>query len=177
MTPRGGQVGGEPCGEIDARDPDRSENRNSIVLLVTLGEFDLLDAADLTWNLERQLVCPVNLVGTVDVYQADHHGLDSSNNPVLVRRIEPRVAVVNNGPRKGCMPNTFRTLEACPSIRAIYQLHRNLRSKESNTVAERIANEEADCKAAHIKLSVDPRGESYTVTVPSKGHQQTYETK
>lgn len=163
------------------RDPDLSHNANSIVLLIRFGDFELLDAADLTWNLEEKLVCPRNLVGKVDVYQTDHHGLDQSNNPVLIKSIEPRVAIMNNGHRKGCGPLTFATLQDTPSIDAIYQVHKNLRpdGSENNAPDAFIANQkEGDlCEGNHIELSVAPDGKSYTVRVPSTGHEATYECK
>ena len=178
VTPRDGQEPGADCARHDTRPVDRSENRNSIVLLFSLGPFRFLDAADLTWNLERQLVCPINLVGQVDVYQVDHHGLDQSNNPALIRAIEPRTAVFNNGATKGCMPRTFKTLKDTPSVEAIYQVHRNtLVGDEGNTEADYIANDKASCHAEHIKLSVDPEGKTYTFSVPSTGHQRKFATR
>ncbi len=33
------------------------------------------------------------------------------------------------------------------------------------------------CAGHHVKLSVDPAGRSYTVTVPSTGHEKTYRTR
>ena len=165
------------CAEHEPKAPDRSQNAESIVLLLRVGAFDFLDAADLTWNLEKDLVCPVNVVGKVDVYQVDHHGLDRSNNPVLVRSIEPRVAVMNNGYRKGCMAEVVETLRGTPSIEAVYQLHRNLRKPELNTTPELVANRAKDCTAEVVKLSVAPDGKSYTVEIPSAGHRRTFQTK
>lgn len=158
---------------------DRTENANSIVLLLRFGDFEFLDAADLTGRLELQLVHPANLVGVVDVYQVDHHGLDQSNNPVLLRSIQPTVTVMNNGHRKGCGPRTRAALRAVGSIQASYQLHKNLKSGADNTADELIANFEpaATCKAAHVELHVAPDGASYAVRIPATGHQRTFRTK
>jgi beta-lactamase superfamily II metal-dependent hydrolase len=167
----------ERCATFEPKAKDMTENANSIVLVLEFGAFRLLDAADLTWNLENQLVCPRNLVGKVDVYQSDHHGLDSSNNPVLVRSVQPRVAIINNGPRKGCEPGMFKTLKSTASIEAIYQLHRNVRvGPDGNTSADMIANREERCDAAIVVLSVARDGRSYEVAVPSTGHSKTYAT-
>ena len=69
---------------------------------------------------------PVNLIGVVDVYQVAHHGLDVSNNPVLLQAIEPTVALFANGPTKGAMPEPMATVKSIDSIIGIYQLHKNL---------------------------------------------------
>jgi beta-lactamase superfamily II metal-dependent hydrolase len=158
---------------------DTSQNGESTALLLRFGDFELLDCGDLTWQLERELVCPVNLVGKVDVFQVDHHGLDQSNNPVLVDSVEPRVAIMNNGFRKGCMPEVFATLTAKgTSIEAIYQMHRNLRAgPEGNTAPELIANHEKDCTAEIIKLSVHPNSKTYSVEIPSSGHIREFATR
>ena len=56
---------------------------------------------DLTWNKEFDLMCPNNPVGTVDLFVVSHHGLNISNSEALVHGIRPRVAIMNNGTRKG----------------------------------------------------------------------------
>jgi hypothetical protein len=55
-------------------------------------------------------MCPTNRIGTVDVYLTSHHGLPKSNAPALVHALQPRVAVMNNGTRKGGEPDAFRVL-------------------------------------------------------------------
>jgi competence protein ComEC len=165
------------CAESKPHDKDITDNANSIVMLLEFGNFRFFDGGDLTWNLEAQLVCPNNLVGQVDVYQVNHHGLDMSNNPLLVRSLSPTVTVMSNGTQKGCEKETFRTLKSVPSIRVMYQIHRNLRAdSENNTSNEYIANLEEHCSANYIKLSVDPDGKNYTVSIPAKGHSANYKT-
>ena len=68
------------------------------------GRFRTINLGDLTWNGELDLMCPTNRIGTVDVYLTSHHGLDRSGSPALVHALRPRVAVMNNGTRKGGRP-------------------------------------------------------------------------
>jgi competence protein ComEC len=176
---KGAKDNGALCKEAQAHPPDPTDNKNSVVTLVSFGPFRLFDGGDTTWNTEKELVCPTNRVGTgVDVYQTDHHGLDQSNNPVLVKTLAPTVAVINNGARKAGEPNTFATLKATPSIKDIYQLHRNVRvGPDKNTEPRLIANTEEACKANHVQLSVDPQGKTYTVAIPANGVEKTYQTR
>jgi beta-lactamase superfamily II metal-dependent hydrolase len=166
------------CRGAVARDPDPSDNKNSVVSLLTFGAFRFFDGGDLTWAAEAELVCPADRVGgPVDVYQTNHHASDRSNNPVLLRTLRPVVAVANNGPRKGGEAGTLTTLRALPGLRALYQVHRSLRFPDANTPADRIANEAESCDANFIKLSVEPDGRNYSVWVPATGHRQTYATR
>jgi beta-lactamase superfamily II metal-dependent hydrolase len=168
-----------PCGDnFEAKPEDVSDNANSVGLLLTFGRFKFFDGGDLTWNVEHRLVCPRNLVGQVDVYQVDHHGTDSSNNPALVRSLAPSVAIIDSGPRKGAEVQTFATLKAVSGLDSIYQLHRNLRtSDKDNAMAGYIANEEEACQGNFIKLSVDPNSRAYSVSIPAKQITRRYPTR
>jgi competence protein ComEC len=166
----------EICRDATTAQPDGSDNRNSAVTLLEFGRFRFFDGGDLTWNTETTLVCPVDRVGRVDVMQIDHHGLDMSNNPVLLRTLAPSVVVFNNGTKKGCGPQTFQTTRDLPSHPAIFQLHRNLRDDGNviNTTPARIANEAEACDGSDVVLQVEPGGKRYTVKVPSKKHQESF---
>ena len=169
------------AGTVPPKKEDLSDNANSVASLIELGGFRFLDCGDITWNVEAQLVEPVNRIGTVDVYQVNHHGLDVSNNPVLVQSVAPTVSIMNNGHTKGCGPHTFATLKATKSIQAMYQVHKNLRKDgdKNNAPDEYIANlnEPKDCKALALKLSVAADGKSYTVINPRNDHKRTFKTR
>ena len=168
-----------PCGPVfEARPEDKTDNVNSVGIALNFGRFRFFDGGDLTWNIENRLVCPNRIVGPVDVYQVDHHGFDISNNPQLIRALDPRVAVINNGPRKGGEAGTYARLKNRKEIEGIYQLHRNVRTTDKeNAPADFIANDEEACVGNFIKLSVDPNAKSYTVTIPAKQISRTYRVR
>lgn len=170
---------------VPAKPIDKSDNANSAVFVLSFGDFRFFDGGDLTWNLEDKLVTPYNLPGEVDVYQTNHHGLEVSNHPSLVRSLQPTVVVMNNGPFKGGQPGTFAAIRSVSSVQALYQVHQSHNvPAEQNAPAAFVANhndfkgpDAAKCPANVIKLSVAADGKSYTVTVPSSGHTATYSTK
>jgi hypothetical protein len=170
-----------PCSATPAHpahEDDESDNALSLGLLITLGEFELLDLGDLTWNVEHKLVCPENKIGAIDVYQATHHGHHHSNNPALLAAVQPTVAVVGNGPRKGCSASVFAWLRATPGLQDVFQLHRNVTTGSADNCAPAyVANDEEDCRGEPIRLELDPAGTSYTIEVPSKGTKRTYAVK
>src|SRR3984893_280859 len=167
------------CGpNFQPQPEDKTDNVNSIGILLSFGRFKFFDGGDLTWDIEETLVCPKNLVGAVDVFQVDHHGLDLSNNPALVRALKPSVAIIDNGPRKGGEARTFATLRSVKEIEAIYQLHRNVRTTEKdNAPPEFVANDEEACQGEFIKLSVSPDGKAYSVSIPAKKISRSYRVR
>jgi hypothetical protein len=159
------------------REEDKTDNARSVAMLLTYGHFDLFAGGDLTWNVEHKLTCPKLIVPKVDVYLADHHGLDLSNNPALISALAPEVAIVNNGARKGAEPGTMKTLLSQLGEVGIFQLHRNVREGAVNTDPARIANIEETCGGSYIRLRVDRHGDHYTVEVPSRETVRDYDSR
>jgi len=184
-----GRGPGEPAGapqirkcdanpEHPAKPEDTSDNARSIGFLLTFGGFKFLDCGDLTWNVEHKLICPTNLIGTADVYQVSHHGLDISNNPALLKAVSPTVAIINNGAKKGGNAATFKWLKETSSIKDVFQVHRNVATGPGdNTSPELTANDDEKCDGQGIVLTVEPSGKSYTVEVPSKKTKKSYAVK
>ncbi|MEP7343361.1 MAG: MBL fold metallo-hydrolase [Acidobacteriota bacterium] len=167
------------CSGAEMKPDDPSDNARSVVLLLRQGEFEFLDSGDLTWNIEHKLVCPQNQIGEVDLYQVAHHGLNTSNNPALLRSIKPTVAIMNNGARKGGHPDTVKWARELPSLKDFWQLHRNVTSTaEQNAPADFIANLEEQNDAANmIRVSVDAAKKTFTVTNDRNKMSKSYPIK
>jgi beta-lactamase superfamily II metal-dependent hydrolase/catechol 2,3-dioxygenase-like lactoylglutathione lyase family enzyme len=170
-------------GDIDAsvdrfeiRKPDTSDNARSVALVLTYGSFKFFAGGDITWNVEHHLAQPVNRIGKVDLYQVTHHGLDLSNNSILLKAISPTVCVAMNGPRKGIEPNTLKALKAVPSVKAIYQIHYNTQSGDAgNTAPEFIANpKESPKEGRYIKAAIYPDKGVFTISIGRDGPAQGY---
>ena len=99
------------------------ENGQSVGSVITLGRFRAADFGDLLWNKEIELMCPNNLLGTVDLFMVTHHGLNASNSPAMVHGLRPRVAVMQNGTNKGAAIDVMQTLRSSPGLEDIWQLH------------------------------------------------------
>jgi competence protein ComEC len=148
---RPGAPANAACASVGAKPDDTSDNARSVAFVLAYGRFDFFDAGDLTWNTEAKLVCPANSLPRVDVYQVTHHGLDTSNHPLVLQALAPTVAVMNNGPKKGGSASTVQALKALPSLQALYQLHRNVTTGPAdNTSPELIANPDETPDAGHM---------------------------
>ena len=164
------------CKDPVLKNPDPSENARSIGFLLSLGKFQFLDLGDLSWNKESEIACPQNLVGKIDLYQVTHHGMDMSGAPQHIWAIQPQVAVMNNGPKKGGTPGFFEVLKKSPGLQDIWQVHQALNAdKDHNTTEAQIANLEPEdqCKGHHLKAVVESNGR-YTITNSRNRISKTY---
>jgi competence protein ComEC len=109
------------------------ENSMSVGSVVTFGKFRVAHLGDLTQVKEYPLMCPINRVGTVDLWVVSHHGQPMSNSEVLVHAMHPRVAILNNGTRKGGQPAAMKVIYSSPGLEDLWQLHFSLLSGQVYT--------------------------------------------
>ncbi len=154
----GGNRPNPACGvEMKANDP--TENARSIGFLLTLGQFRFLDMADLTHNKELALACPNHFLPPVDVYLTNHHGLDTSNALPFVHGLKPRVAVMNNGARKGGSPAAIQTIRQSPGLEDLWQVHYSIAAgKEGNVPDSFIANLDENDEGFGLKVVAESNG-------------------
>jgi beta-lactamase superfamily II metal-dependent hydrolase len=112
------------CGSMVPMDKDGGqENVRSVGVVLTFGRSRIAALGDLTWNMEKALVCPHDKVGPVDLLIVSHHGSSLSNSPALLHALEPRVAIVDNGAKKGGDVETYETVSHSPRLARLWQLH------------------------------------------------------
>ena len=162
------------CTEAKPKEEDKGENARSLGTLIRFGKFRMIDLGDLTWNKELELACPVNRIGKVDVYLTTHHGLSMSGPAVMVHALAPRVAVMNNGSRKGGDPAAWQVVRSSPGIQDIWQLHFAVESGEPNNApGQFIANPEEKCEGNPLKLTAEKDG-TFTVINLRNGFSKRY---
>jgi competence protein ComEC len=154
---------------------DTSENSRSLGVLITYGKFRFLDLGDLTEQQELELVCPNNLIGTVDLYLAPHHGGHPDNPRALVWALHPRAAVINNGPHKGGSPEAWQIIHDSPDLADLWQLHYALDSdKQHNAPESLIANVAEKFDGQYIEVRAGSDGK-FSVTNSRNGLEKKYE--
>jgi competence protein ComEC len=143
-------------------------------VLIRFGALKVLDLGDLTWDKERDLMCPNNRLGKVDVLVVSHHGWYQSSSPALVDAIHPRVAIMDNGAKKGGSIPTLDTVGRAPGIETLWQLHYSDEGGAThNTPAEYIANLDGPDTGHGIEVSANRDG-SFTVHNSRTGVDKHY---
>jgi beta-lactamase superfamily II metal-dependent hydrolase len=177
------------------------EDPMSVASYITFGRFRTAHLGDLTRNMEFKLMCPNTTLPPVDLLLGMHHGQDSSNSPVMDHALRPRVAIMNNGTRKGGEPFTMMSIHSSPGFEDLWQIHFSLLSGQEYTtpgmfIANGIDDEEAvmpiqpmkapqpgqagiqpapvhNGKAYWIKVSAQQNG-TFTVTNARNNFSKTY---
>lgn len=162
------------CTGVERPAEDKTENGQSVGVLITFGAFRMLDLGDLTQDREYDLMCPNNKIGTVDLFLVSHHGTASSDSAPLVRGIEPRVAIMNNGAKKGGAASVWQTIRDTRSLLDLWQLHYAIDSdKPHNSPDTFIANVDQICEGDWLRVTAEKDG-NFTVFNSRNKFQKTY---
>jgi competence protein ComEC len=155
----GGGKENASCANAVKAPVDVTENPRSVGTLITFGKLRILDLGDLTADKEMELMCPMNKIGAVDIYVVSHHGTASSGSPQLVHAIAPRVAIMDNGAKKGGSVVAWDTIEKSPGLVDLWQLHYSEEGGDAHNVAAPfLANLQGPDAGNYLKVSAASDG-------------------
>jgi hypothetical protein len=164
------------CDSMNALDQNGGEeNARSVGVVLRFGRSRMASFGDLTWNIEKALVCPRDKVGPVDLFFVSNHGTHLNNSPALLHALAPRIAIVGNGAKKGADVETYDTVSRSPRLERLWQLHFAERADAAHNAPEaNIANPslESDTHAS-LEVVVTKQG-AFTVTNGRTGFSETY---
>ena len=175
---------------VKGQEETRAEDARSVSTHITFGQFRTVIMGDLGWNLEKDLMCPANKVGTIDLYHVSHHGSETSGSPALVYAMRPRAAVMNDGAAKGGAPQTFLILKDSPGLEDLWQNHYSIAAGDLNrpeiltanleprTLSAKTASGQPTAPvhmgpASWIKISAS-EDRTFTITNSRNGQTKTY---
>jgi beta-lactamase superfamily II metal-dependent hydrolase len=163
------------CATSEIRPDDQTENSRSLGIEITFGKLRILDLGDLTWDKERALMCPNNKLGHVDILVVSHHGWYQSSSPALVDAITPRVAIMDNGAKKGGSTPTLQTIRKIPGLETLWQLHYSEEGgPENNTPDKYIANPQGPDAGYGIEVDAVTSGKFTVRNLRTKLAQSYY---
>jgi beta-lactamase superfamily II metal-dependent hydrolase len=155
----GGGKENASCANAPKPPVDVTENPRSLGTLITFGKLRILDLGDLTSDKEMDLMCPMNKIGAVDIYVVSHHGFLQSGSAVLVHAITPRVAIMDNGAKKGGSPSAWEVIENSPGLEDLWQLHYAEEGGDAHNVAAPfLANLQGPDTGNYLKVAASADG-------------------
>ena len=144
-------------------------------MIITFGSLRIADLGDLYWNQEHELACPVNKLGSVDLYMTTHHGTATSGSPQIVHALHPRVAIMNNGADKGGSIKAWTTIENSPGLQDLWQLHFSNEGGKDHNVAEQFIANPSDENDQGFAIQVTARQDgTFTVRNDRNRFEKTY---
>jgi beta-lactamase superfamily II metal-dependent hydrolase len=175
-VPGGGEMN-KFCDIKEDKPQDHSENSRSLGILINFGKIKILDLGDLTWGKERDIMCPVNKLGKIDILVVSHHGFRPSSSHALIDGITPRVALMDNASAKGGNISVLDTIRQTAGIETLWQLHYSDEGgAEHNTAAEYVANPQGPDRGNFFEVNVSPKG-SFTIFNSGTKQTKTYPAK
>jgi competence protein ComEC len=160
------------CPDLAPAAADPYENPRSTGVVIEYGKFRFLDVGDLSGQPLYGLVCPRNLVGQVDAYLVAHHGGADVAYPATFQAFHPRVAIMNNGLKKGGTQQTYQALHEVKGLDTVWQLHRSEAAGDQNFAPDKIANLD-ESTAFWLELTAKRDG-SFEVFNPRTNGRQSY---
>jgi beta-lactamase superfamily II metal-dependent hydrolase len=191
--PLPGAGGDNPaCWLAGMRAENRTEDGESVAVVVSFGQFRFADFGDLTWNNSVRLFCPENKVGPVDLYLITHHAMSMDDDmvgaeegssaccpPAEVYGLRPRVAILS-APEAYIFelgtPEAFQRVRLMAGLEDIWQTHYQGQGGDKNNAPEAFiaCPYGDDCQGGDwIKVSAREDG-SFTVTNKRNGFTKTY---
>lgn len=167
------------CTSYVPKPDDQGENGRSLGYFLKAGDFEFVNLGDLTWSFQHKLACPLNLLGEVDLYQVTHHGVRGDVLPQQMWSTRPTVAVMNNGPTKGGVPQVVEYVLNSPDLEDFWQLHRAVSNDDAHNAPEQFTanlGETDGCDGHWLRARVESTG-SYTLMNSRTGFSKTYQTK
>jgi competence protein ComEC len=163
------------CANVKPKETDPTENAQSTGSYVVFGKFRMADLGDLTWNKEMDLMCPNAKIGEVDLYVVNHHGMAISNSPSLVDALHPKVAIMDNGEKKGGIPEAWDVVHSSPGLVDLWQSHFIAAGgKDHNTDDKLIANVSGDSDPGNYLKLVAHKDGHFEVTNPRTAFTKKY---
>lgn len=159
-------TGGTVLGELDPV-PGADENDMSVALLIQYGPFRYFIGGDIEVGTEGK-IAERDLVLDVDVYQANHHGSQTSSSLSFMEDLRPTVIVISNGnngtykhPRQQTL-DTYANLQPRPTV---FQTNKYLKGGVGGNVPDEfIADVATSGTDGTILVTVNPDTGNYTAS-------------
>ncbi|HEY0713751.1 MAG TPA: MBL fold metallo-hydrolase [Polyangia bacterium] len=165
------------CANFTPPVDQQDEDPQSVGFVARYGKFEFVDLGDLTGGVEHKLVCPMNQVGQVDLFQASQHGSNQSNIQPLATGFEAQVVVFNNGASKGGDAAVFQRFRSAPGIKDVWAMHKKAsQSAMQNADDALIANPGGSDMANWLKATVQADG-TFTMTNGGTKLTRTYQSR
>lgn len=153
-----------------------SEDPQSVAALVEFGKFRFANFGDGGFNRQLEILCPNNRLGYIDVLETPGHGGAPPMKAWNAAGV--RVAVADNGPRKGGGAAVLKGYQSLMGFEDLWLLHFNVPAgAEGNPADTFIANTDDQNDAGnYLKLSAMPDG-SFTIYNPRTKNAKSYPAK